>query len=393
MNKIKNKMKKIHIDNLNNRISDKKPKRILSLDGGGTKGIVTIAMLQKLERELKNLIPPEERDDFRLNQYFDYIGGTSTGSIIAVLLSLGYSVVRIKEMYMNLSKKVFGLWSKKWYSFGFLPVYRKGPIEKLLQEILQERKLGDKDILNLLAIFTKNTNSNNIWTFNNNPQSKFYNTPSDYPDAFPNKEQYLRDLVRASTAAPIYFPPKELRIRKETSQKTQHSLFIDGGVSMDNNPAFRLFMMATLPYYKLTWITGEENILLISLGTGIFTHKYLKGLWSLLKIPDMYIKNSSQTTDTILRGLSRHKNRFIIDKELRDLQPKDFGNKPSLTYLRYNFKYRGLKDYKDKWAEMDKPGNMQELYDICTDNFEFDIRDINKAFLGHYHTWHHRLLN
>lgn len=386
-------MKKIKIKYLTDRISTQRPKRILSLDGGGTKGIVTIALLEKLEERLKELIPKEEQQNFRLNQYFDYIGGTSTGSIIAVLLSLGYSIGAIKEMYMALSKKVFGLWAKKWYSFGFLPIYRAAPIEKQLKEVLEDKKLSDASIMNLLAVFTKNTNTNNIWTFNNNPDSKFYTTPDDYKDSFPNKDQYLRDLVRASTAAPIYFPPKRLLIRQKDSKKSKSSLFIDGGVSMENNPAFRLFLMATVPYYRLKWHTGEKEILLLSFGTGLFTNKYSKGLKSLLSLPDMYMKNASQTTDTILRGLSKHKNDLVIDKELKDIAPKDFDIEPRLTYLRYNFKYRGLPDYKDSWAEMDKPKNMEILYDIAKKDFEIDIKDIPDEFLSHYYDWDNRLID
>ncbi len=385
-------MQKIKINNLTDRINDNLPKRILSLDGGGTKGIVTIAMLEKLEAKLTAFLPDDEQDNFRLNQYFDYIGGTSTGSIIAVLLSLGYSVEKIKALYMTLSKKVFGWKSKKWYSFGFLPFYRSGPIEKQLKEVLEDKQLRDKEIMNLLAIFTKNTKSNNIWTFNNNPESKFYNAPSDYQDAFPNRDQYLKDLVRASTAAPIYFPPKELQIRQKTSKKALSSFFIDGGVSMENNPAFRLFMMATVSYYKLKWILGNEKLLLMSFGTGIFTYKHKKGIGSLLSLPDMYMKNASQTTDTVLRALSRHRNKYIIDKELEDIGPEDFGIGPRLSYLRYNFKYRGLPGYKDKWAEMDKPGNMGLLYEKASNGFVFKGDDIPRDFLQHYYDWDNRLI-
>jgi hypothetical protein len=66
---------------------------------------------------------------------------------------------------------------------------------------------------------------------------------------------------------------------------------------MDNNPAFRLFMMAALPYYNLDenkkglWDTGEDKLLLMSFRTGIFTYKHQTGLKSLRKLPDMYIQN------------------------------------------------------------------------------------------------------
>ena len=56
------------------------PKRILALDGGGIRGILTLEYLGLIEDMLKSR---SGRNDFRLSDYFDLIGGTSTGSIIA----------------------------------------------------------------------------------------------------------------------------------------------------------------------------------------------------------------------------------------------------------------------------------------------------------------------
>src|SRR3954449_8490215 len=65
------------------------PKRILSLDGGGIRGILTLEYLDAIEGMLKNR---SGREDFLLCDYFDLIGGTSTGSIIAAGLACGMSV-------------------------------------------------------------------------------------------------------------------------------------------------------------------------------------------------------------------------------------------------------------------------------------------------------------
>ena len=68
----------------------------------------------------------------------------------------------------------------------------------------------------------------------------------------------LWQLVRASTAAPVYFPPEILQWDPSNDEKT--FLFQDGGVTPYNNPAFLLFRMATLPQYRLSWPTGERRI-------------------------------------------------------------------------------------------------------------------------------------
>jgi uncharacterized protein len=80
------------------------PKRILALDGGGIRGVLTLEYLEAIEALLR-----QRRDDpdFLLSDYFDLIGGTSTGSIIAAGLACGMSVKDIKSLYYGLGVKVF----------------------------------------------------------------------------------------------------------------------------------------------------------------------------------------------------------------------------------------------------------------------------------------------
>ena len=72
----------------------------------------------------------------------------------------------------------------------------------------------------------------------------------------------LWQLVRASTAAPTYFPPETIEVGDRPF------VFVDGGVTMYNNPAFQLFLMATLAPYSLCWPAGQDKMLLVSVGTG-----------------------------------------------------------------------------------------------------------------------------
>ena len=76
------------------------PKRMLALDGGGIRGALTLGYLERLEAILRerNWNDP----DFRLCDYFDLIGGTSTGSIIATGLALGFSVEKLTDIYRAL---------------------------------------------------------------------------------------------------------------------------------------------------------------------------------------------------------------------------------------------------------------------------------------------------
>src|SRR5688572_29379750 len=87
------------------RLDAKIPKKILSLDGGGIRGALTLGYLTKMEDVLKAKYP--DKPNFRMSDYFDLIGGTSTGAIIASLLALGKTVDEIKNLYMDLGDKIF----------------------------------------------------------------------------------------------------------------------------------------------------------------------------------------------------------------------------------------------------------------------------------------------
>ena len=85
--------------------NDGSPKRILALDGGGLRGILSLGLLQKIENVLRER--HQAGDDFRLSHYFDLIAGTSTGANIAATLALGWTVEAIRTRYMALGERVF----------------------------------------------------------------------------------------------------------------------------------------------------------------------------------------------------------------------------------------------------------------------------------------------
>jgi uncharacterized protein len=78
-----------------------------------------------------------------------------------------------------------------------------------------------------------------------------------------NLDLPLWQLVRASTAAPAFFPPEIVNLGQKEFK------FVDGGMTSYNSPAFQLFLMATTTPYRLNWTSGAQNMLLVSVGTGL----------------------------------------------------------------------------------------------------------------------------
>src|SRR5690349_20203848 len=100
---------------LQEHLSKTSPKRILASDGGGIRGALTLGYLERIEAILRKQNGNDE--SFRLSHYFDLIGGTSIGSIIAACLAIGMKVSDITKMYMDLGARIFAKKYKWWKIF------------------------------------------------------------------------------------------------------------------------------------------------------------------------------------------------------------------------------------------------------------------------------------
>jgi uncharacterized protein len=240
--------------NLRSRYEGDRPRRMLAFDGGGIRGLITLGILEKIE----GLIAGKEGK--KLCDYFDYIAGTSTGAIIAAGLACGKTVAELINFYRTSGSQMF---EHAWLIERIKYFYTADPLKEKLQEVFgRDTSLGPNNLKCLLLVVTKNVTTDSPWPISSNPDAK-YNDPAR-GDC--NLQIPLWQLVRASTAAPVYFPPEILHWDTKDPKKT--FVFVDGGVTPYNNPAFLLYRMATTPAYRLNWRTGEKNLLLISVGTG-----------------------------------------------------------------------------------------------------------------------------
>jgi hypothetical protein len=314
---------------------------MLALDGGGIRGIITLRVLKVLEEKLRE--ESGRGDDFRLSDWFDYVGGTSTGAIIAAAIARGLSVGEIITFYETFGKEVFR--KRRWGIWESLD--GDGALAKKLKDVYGEQAtLRPEDLRTLLLVVTRNATTDSVWPISSNPAAKY--NARKRPDC--NLAIPLWKLVRASTAAPVYFPAEVIEWEHDNPEKA--FVFVDGGTTSYNNPAFLMVRMATAPEYRLGWERGEDKLLVVSMGTGSSP-----AAGNEADDPDTNLVDAAKTTMSALmsqaafdqdincRTLGRCAHGPVLDREVGDLVPRDASGSTipldqdlgrAFLYVRYN---------------------------------------------------------
>jgi uncharacterized protein len=297
------------------------PRRMLALDGGGIRGVLTLSILKAIETQLGVA---------RLSDYFDYIAGTSTGAIIASGLAIGKTVDELIDFYQTTGTAMF---EPARYFDRINNWYDSAPLERQLKAVFgvdtdlnPPRHTEDDDrprLRTLLLVIARNVTTDSPWPVSSNPEAR-YNLASreDCNLCMP-----LWQLVRASTAAPTYFQPEVIRVHK--TDPSRHFVFVDGGITPYNNPAFALYRFATLSAYRLNWPTGERHLQLVSIGTGAgATDGATAGnatsnmVSTGLGLPTALMYGSLVDQDINCRTVGRCTYGDVIDRELLDMVPR-----------------------------------------------------------------------
>jgi predicted acylesterase/phospholipase RssA len=370
--------------------NDGQPKRILALDGGGLRGMLSLGILKTIESTLRTSL--KAGDDFRLAHYFDLIAGTSTGAIIAAALAKGLSVDQILTEYRQLGKDVF---RKSLLRDGLLRAkYDDDKLVAGLQRVFgATTKLGDPALITGLMVMTKRLDSGSPWPISNNPDGQYY--ASREGGVIGNSEYPLWQVVRASTAAPSFFESEPITIIEQAGQKPVKGEFVDGGVSPFNNPALQAMMYATLKGYRIGWPTGADRLLVVSVGTGAADPKVersnLAGLHAVNSLKAL-MEDCSSLQETLLQWMSSSPRARRIDSEIGNLADDLIGGQALLSYQRYNVELspQALRPLAPKLSdkqiaslsEMDAPENMETLFEVGQLLAEREVRaaDFPAAF-------------
>lgn len=292
--------------------------KILSIDGGGIKGVFPAFYLALVEQELA------KRDDgkTKIKDHFHLITGTSTGGIIALALSLGIPAKEIYELYLNNAENIFGnkrsCWGRLRYSS-----HKRDFLEKLVRdkfkEYFKEEDPRIKDCLTDVAI-------------------PIYDLIKGNPSVIksPYHPNFKRDLhipayqvAMATSAAPTYFDPYSADYIDLEGMERPFRNKVDGGM-MANNPTIVGLLEAIKAFGK-----DIKDLEILSLGTGY--KKFTEGdskrnKWGLIywmfkndrkRLIELFMQSQSQLVENYISLL--HKG---IDKTEQD--------NPNFVYDRVN---------------------------------------------------------
>lgn len=312
-------------------------RRILALDGGGVRGVVSLAFLERIEA----LLRAERGGDtsFRLCDHFHLIGGTSTGAIIAAALATGHTVDEIKSFYLDLGAKVF---RRTWWRVPFLlSKFDVRPISSILAKELGDMRLDDPAIRTLLAIIAKRVDTGSPWIVSNLPGQPYWDDgPAGEWDG--NRRYRLANIVRASTAAPSFFAPEQIEI-----SAGQVGTFVDGGITPYNNPSLPLLMLATIRRYGLNWPTGADKLSIVSIGTGSFRHRLPRkrraaAVFAIDALQGL-IADGQATTLALMQWLGQSPAPRWLNGDLAHLDGDNLAGAPLFIFQRFDV------DLEDDW--------------------------------------------
>lgn len=271
--------------------------KILSFDGGGVKGALSIEILIRLVNTFPNL----------LNEV-DLFTGTSTGAIIAAFLAKGIPLKELNNLYTTkIAKDIFSPSKLNLIR----PKFNNNSLKELINNYFQEDfKISDFEKYIFIPAFYLGDKEKNSW------EPVFFNNLS-----INSTNNFIaRDAILASAAAPTYFP--------------SHKNYIDGGVIANSPTAISILStLSSFPKYKI------EDIVLLSIGTGNSPEKIIGKTenWGILQWSfHPFSKMKSPLLALLMDGMS----------DLEDMYCKEFLKN---NYFRINPrvpKFIELDDYK-----------------------------------------------
>ncbi len=324
----------------------KRTVRILSIDGGGIRGLIPALLLYETYRRIR-LRTGDRRRTPRIHELFDLVAGTSTGGLIALGLCApeqsSYSgdgsagaesraervashpavtIERIIEIYTRYGVQVFPRWKfsrLRTVLQAFGEKYEAAPYERLLRVLFGDLRVSEA--LTNLLITSYDTERRTPFFFKRRPAH--YQRSDD-------RDFLMRDAARASSAAPTFFEPAY--IRPVDGHNREYYCLVDGAI-FAANPAMCAYIEARKMYPR------ARRFVIVSLGTGKrtrqFTYREMRN-WGYIDwvSPAKGVPLSSMTTEGIAEAVNYQLNKL-----------------PGVYYYRFNGLLHGASEAMDDAGE------------------------------------------
>ena len=262
-------------------------KRILTIDGGGIKGVFPSAFLATVEDAIE--------DD--IADYFDLIVGTSTGGIIALGLGLGLSAKELLAFYEEYGPTIFkGNRGLRWLRWLGTSKYSKTPLGNALKSCFGDKRLGDSKKRLVIPSLNLENGEVHIYKTAHHPRLEM-----DY------KESAV-DVAMATASAPTYFP---------THRSNAGVPLIDGGLWANNPVGMAVVEAITL----LDWPRDSLRVLSVGcttepLNVNLGRRIPLGGPYWAFKLLDVFMHVQSHASLGTALLLAGHDNVVRIDKDV-----------------------------------------------------------------------------
>jgi Patatin-like phospholipase len=290
-------------------------KRILSIDAAGPRGMLATGLLAAIEARLARRSGAR---DFRLCDYFDLIGGASTGALIATALAMGKSAAEIAQIEREIAPSAFsGAGAAK-------PRFDSERLDAALKREFGEHELGSPALRCGLALFAKRADTGAIVSFASFRGDAAWEGQGG---AVAHRRLILRRLARASMAGQDIAEMHGVSLAPADAPAAE-AQFVDAGLAGLADPSLSLLQMATLAQFGLNWEAREDRLLLISVGAGAARAPRV-GLESIAQ-------DAARAALATLQSLSEPAKPWRIDDELGDMQGARLAPWPLLCFQRFD---------------------------------------------------------
>jgi hypothetical protein len=332
------------------------PKRLLAIDGSLSRVGLSLGFLRKIEEILRERTG---HDDLLLSDYFDLIGGTGAGAVLAAALATGNSVGETERFSAELSRTALSSRSAVSSLFSLFSGSRWGGAA--LQRLFPGQRFHETEWRTGVCLLTLDVQAGTIFALHNHPAGQFAGLAA--------RDWQLRDCLEACITAPPY------RLMTLPLEEKRVSVFTDAELGMAGGAAWPLFVVSTSKIHPFGWTLGVDDLLLVSIGCGSWRERAAPEaalnrslLQWMNRLPSLCLHDAAQQSRLLFEAISRTPTPPLIEAEAEDDSSDQLLPTPALTHLRYDLELSetalpalDLPEFADELPRLRSPSSAADL--------------------------------